>query len=431
MEKAVALDPGYFLAVSDLAVLDVREKNVGAAVERLERFIATAAQPLDALLLLARIEEGAGADRKTVEAVLDRARAASPRSEQVFDQLIALRARRNDVAGQLAAAEQGLAIAPNNQQFLWTVGDLSLRTGRTDRALVVLGKLAALGKENPDFRVTLGMAQLSKQGYEAALTSFRQGLKLAPQRVDLQVATVEAFVAAARIDEATRMLFEVTQGHPGSPVIGELQADIQLAAKQYPEAIASYREALARAPSGALAVKTGKALLLAKQRGTASGFSKDWLKTHPKDTDMWIFDAQVALTLLDEDRAEADYRKALEGRPDDPFVLNNLAWLLERAGDAQALAYAEKAHSLAPANPDLSDTLGWILVQHGQTKRGVELMASASAAAPGKLDIRLRLAKGQIRDGRTSDARLTLQTLLDTAPESDEARESRSLLATL
>lgn len=146
---------------------------------------------------------------------------------------------------------------------------------------------------------------------------------------------------------------------------------------------------------------------------------------------MWVFDAQMASSTKDYDRALSDYRKALEGRPDDPMILNNLAWLLDRTGDAQALVYAEKAHALAPGDANLSDTLGWMLVQQGALKRGVELLESASASAPQQADIKLHLAKAQLKDGRSKDAKNTLQTLQTVAPDSDEAKESKALLSTL
>jgi putative PEP-CTERM system TPR-repeat lipoprotein len=431
MEKAVALDPHYYLAISDLAVLDVRENKIDDARARLKKYIEAVPQPTEALLLLARIEELAGAPPATVQALLDKAHSVAPRSEAVYEQMIGFRARHNDVAGALATAEDGLKIAPNNQLMLTSAGDLAMRLGKFDRAAALFGRLSALGKENPDYFVRLGMAQLALKLNEDALTSFRQGVKTGPQRFDIQVYTVESLIAANRIDEARRLLFDVTQASPNSPVVAEMDADIKLAAKQYPDAIAGYRAALSAHPSADLAVKTGTALLLSKNRGAARQFASDWLAQHPKDSGMWVFDAQMASSAKDYDRALSDYRKALDGRPNDPAVLNNLAWLLDRNNDPQALVYAEKAHTLAPDDANLSDTLGWMLVRQGNVKRGVDLLERASAGAPQQPDIKLHLAKAQIKDGRNKDAKNTLQTLQTVAPDSDEAKESKALLSTL
>lgn len=59
------------------------------------------------------------------------------------------------------------------------------------------------------------------------------------------------------------------------------------------------------------------------------------------------------------DDAEAEYRKAMQALPNNPEVLNNLAWLLhERRKDlAEAEALALKAVQAAPARPEFQDTL--------------------------------------------------------------------------
>ena len=121
----------------------------------------------------------------------------------------------------------------------------------------------------------------------------------------------------------------------------------------------------------------------------------------------------------------------LEQQPNDPLLLNNLAWALWQQKDPQAVAIAQKANTLAPANPAIADTLGWMLVEQGDTKKGLELLEKASAAAPQQRDIALHLAKAQIKDGRKDAARATLQSLMKNAPESVEGKESKDLIATL
>jgi cellulose synthase operon protein C len=57
------------------------------------------------------------------------------------------------------------------------------------------------------------------------------------------------------------------------------------------------------------------------------------------------------------------------------------------------------------------DTLGTLLVEKGETARGVDLLQKASSTAPEDATIRLNFAKGLVRAGRTSDARKELETL--------------------
>ncbi len=70
----------------------------------------------------------------------------------------------------------------------------------------------------------------------------------------------------------------------------------------------------------------------------------------------------------DSERAKAEYEAALEYDPDQPFTLNNLAYLLAEEMDnaAEALPYAKRACRLEPGNPDALDTYGWALAKAGK-----------------------------------------------------------------
>jgi predicted Zn-dependent protease len=57
------------------------------------------------------------------------------------------------------------------------------------------------------------------------------------------------------------------------------------------------------------------------------------------------------------------------------------------------------------------DTLGTLLVEKGDSARGVELLRKAVDLDPGRADIRLNLARALIRPGQTADAKKELDTL--------------------
>jgi Flp pilus assembly protein TadD len=117
--------------------------------------------------------------------------------------------------------------------------------------------------------------------------------------------------------------------------------------------------------------------------------------------------------------------------PDDAMLLNNLAWLYAQAGDPRALATAEKAASLAPASPLAADTLGWILVQKGETARGAALLEKAVAAGPATPAMRYHLAVALSRSGKTAEARRIVGERLQSKARFDDREAAQQLLATL
>ena len=73
-----------------------------------------------------------------------------------------------------------------------------------------------------------------------------------------------------------------------------------------------------------------------------------WIESHPKDKTALL---ALANSYLLEKRFEdviVIYEEVLELDPNNLIALNNLAWYLRDRDPKKALAYAEKAHELAP-----------------------------------------------------------------------------------
>lgn len=93
----------------------------------------------------------------------------------------------------------------------------------------------------------------------------------------------------------------------------------------------------------------------------------------------------------DKLRARALYTALVRTDPGDARAHNNLAHVLLQLGDAKALLHAEKAHALAPGQPQVNDTLGWVLVQQGQLEKGLRYLREAALRAPDNTEIQAHL----------------------------------------
>ena len=121
----------------------------------------------------------------------------------------------------------------------------------------------------------------------------------------------------------------------------------------------------------------------------------------------------------------------LKQTPDNPVVLNNLAWAYQQDKDPRALPTAERALQLAAESPAVLDTLGWILVEQGDTTRGLPLLQKAVSAAPASSDIRYHLALGLNKSGDKANARKQLEQSLAGGKDFPQADEARALLKQL
>jgi Flp pilus assembly protein TadD len=124
-----------------------------------------------------------------------------------------------------------------------------------------------------------------------------------------------------------------------------------------------------------------------------------------------------------------------ERQPDNAVVLNNLALAYQELGDARAGATAEAAYKHAGEQPDVMDTLAWILVGKGGSKedgvRGLALLQKAHALAPKARDIRYHLAAALAQQGDRAGARRELEALAAGDMRFAQADQVRGLLAEL
>ena len=95
------------------------------------------------------------------------------------------------------------------------------------------------------------------------------------------------------------------------------------------------------------------------------------------------------------------------------------------------MEYAEKASQLAPDNPTIMDTLGYILVEQGNTTRGLPLLQKATTIAPEAPEIRYHFVLGLVKSGDKIKARKELEQLLATGKTFPRIEEAKALLKQL
>jgi uncharacterized protein (TIGR03790 family) len=147
-----------------------------------------------------------------------------------------------------------------------------------------------------------------------------------------------------------------------------------------------------------------------------------------------IVEPQLRLANLYElaqeyDKAIERYRRLLEIVPQNPVVLNNLAYgLAVRKNSVQeALPLAEKAHSLAKGSPSVADTLAWIYHLSGQEEKAAKLLEEAARAAPQNAEIHQHFALVSAALGNKLAAEVALQRALEIDPKIRQREEVKQL----
>jgi putative PEP-CTERM system TPR-repeat lipoprotein len=430
-EKALQLKSDYLPAAANLARLDIADKQPDAARKRFEAIVAKNPNNDLALLALAETQAATGVPLKEVAQTIDRAVNANPKSVTARLAAINVQLRLKDAKAALAAAQTASTALPDNPAILAALGRTQLAAGAPNQAVATFTRLANLMPQSPVPLMLTARAHVANKAYDAAIQSIAKALALQPDRLDVHRDAIAVYLAAGRPEDALADARALQKARPKEAAGYVFEGEVLATQKKFGEAARAYAEALSRQPGPVLAIRQHVLLEAAGKRGEADAALARWIREHPKDVATRLYVAESDLRRKDYQAAAKAYREVLALQPENPVVLNNLAWTLSQLKDPAAVEYAEKAHRLAPNSPEVTDTLGWMLVERGDTKRGLELLGQAAAAAPNALAIRIHHAKALAKAGDNAGAKRELESALQSAGENPLRAEAEALLKQL
>lgn len=414
-EKALSLDPAYFPAAANLARLDITDKKPEEAKKRFESVLAKDPKSTQAYLALAEIRGKYGGTTEEVAAVIGKAVTAGPTELAPRLALIDFYLGKKEFKSALSAAHDAAATIPDRPEILDAAGRAETAAGDYNQALATYGKLAALRPDTVLPLLRMAEVEVAAKNKDAAMQDLQKALKIKPDSLEAQRGIIMLNLDAGRVKEAILVAREVQRQRPKEPVGYLYEGDAYATRKAWSDAVTAYRAGLKEVPGNSeLAVKLHAALRAGGSGAEADRVSETWLKDNPKDTRFRLYLAEEASGRKDYAFAIKQYRVLLDAQPDNPAVLNNLAWVAGQIKDPKALEYAEKANRLAPNQPALMDTLAVLLVEKGDKgdiARALELFSKVLATSPQAAMIRLNYAKALIKAGQKSEARTELEQL--------------------
>ena len=429
-EKALQLKPTFFPAAANLAKLDVLENKPDAARKRFEALLATDKKNFGAMAALAEL---AVLQKRPEEATTWLEKAQAENAEAIAP---ALKLGNHYLATKqekkaLTLARKFQAANPANAELIDLLGRAQLANNDAQGALDSYSKLVNVVPKSGMAQMRLASAHAMLKNDSAAADALKRAVALQPGLIQARVAQVELAARRGRVDEALALAREVQAQDAKSPIGFLLEADLHQAQKKPALALAAYDKAMAVNKSGALLIRSAELLKGMGKAKEAQARVAAYAKANPND-------AAVQMYLAESHLAAAEYKPAasiLEGLvkryPTNGAALNNLAWAYSQQKDPRALATAEQAYKVAGTNPAVMDTLGWMLVEQGNTARGLPLLQKAAAGAPESPEIRYHLAVGLHKSGDKNAARKELETLLAQNRPFPQLEEARSLLKAL
>jgi cytochrome c-type biogenesis protein CcmH/NrfG len=351
-------------------------------LERSELTTALGLQPtlLDARLALAR-NLVAAKEAKTALQVLDQ---ASPRQQMS----LAVNVERN-WALQALGSDKELRSSLNKQ----------LRLNRSSDLLIQDAYL-----------------RMRERDYAGARRDADEILQRNPSDAPAARLLAETYISASEPQKGLTRFSELTAAHPSSAPLFDMLGRFELRAGHIAEARQAFDRAKA-ADAGFAAADIALAEL-------------DRREKHPEGARLRLnavvtadprnLTAHLLLANLDEEAndmrsAIARYRSVLAADPSNLSALNNLAYQVATTNPDEALTYAQQAVQIAPGNPSIQDTVGWVYYRKGDHQRAVQHLKVAVDTEPTPRR-QYHLAMGYLKLGDLQQGGRLLQAALKADP---------------
>ena len=270
--------------------------------------------------------------------------------------------------------------------------------------------------------------QANMKDFDGAIATLHNVIALQPDQIAAWSLLAGVYIASGRIDAGIADARKLQKEYPTRAVGFAVEGELLSTQKKLAEAVTAFQNGLAREPIPLLSLRLYMALQAAGKQDQAAAMALRWQKEHPKDVLIRNFQGQQSVRTRDYPAAARQFRAVLDVEPDNTVALNNIAWVLNELGDPKAIEYAEHASELAPFSPNVMDTHGWILVQHGDIARGIALLRKANSIAPQDTEIQLHLAKALLKTGDKAAAKGELEKLAAQTKPSSARDEAQQLL---
>ena len=431
LAKAIALDSSYFPARIALARLNLLENKVKDAKREYQRILTKDPANETAMLDLARISLQEKNDQEMLT-WLNKARRANKASVKSRLLLNKYYQQKNQFEEALKYSSELVDIQPENLTFLKIHASNLIQLKNYSQAIRSYKKMTEIKPDLAEAWYWLGSAQFLWKDYNNARQSFLKVLELQPRNLIARSALIKLELGIRQYQAALNQAQELVRQHPKSQIAFETLGDVLMILKKPAEAIKTYQKALSLHDNNYLLVnKIAKAYALSGRKDKSIQFFEDWLKTHPENIRIRMALALLYQQTQQPEKARTHYEYVIKIQPDNVTAINNLALVYTSLNDPRSFEYAEIAYSLAPENPSVLDTLGWLLLNNGEPERALKLLKQAIVLDPSNFDTRYHYAAALSKNGFNKEARNHLNMIVPVPGRFDSRKEAKKLLESL
>jgi len=343
---------------------------------------------------------------------------------------ILLRARLLQSLGRgqeaMPILQKGIRQNPDDKRLRLTYARLLIEQDRFDEAKGEFSKLVLENPNDDDLRFSLALVCLEAEAWEEAIVYLEE---LIERRSHVDAAHYNLGRAYEALDDNDSALQAYALVGPSNDYLPaqQRQAELLLSQQRSAEASALLAQAREAQPDYAIQLYLIEAEGLSNhgQIEPAWKVITEGLEQFPNDLNLLYTRAMLAEKRDDLAQLETDLRYIIEREPEHAMALNALGYTLaDRTTRYQeAFELITKAHQLAPDDPAILDSLGWVNYRLGNLPEAERLLRQALEKFPDH-EVAAHLGEVLWAQGKQREARRVWRDALEATPDSPILRDT-------
>ncbi len=426
LEQALALDAHDVKTLVALSQADAAQGDLPGAETALRSALALDSTNSEMRLALANllIRRKAFGEADAILAPISGLQAGPT----VQFELARLALARGDLKQANTALDYAIAQQPKDAALVSQTGEVLMQAGQYQAALARFTAASQLAPNNALYWLDEGRAQLGLNQLAAARECFEKAAQLQPRWLPPISALVLIDLKGKDFQRALKRVDDLRASRPDDIDALALRGDVEWAMGDFKAAESTYATAEQRRPNAGIAEKVFRARLAARESNPEQPLLQ-WLALAPHDRSVRSVLGSYYLSEHALQQAAGQFQTILEQVPGDVLALNDLAWVYSEQKDPRAESLAQRAHELAPGQPNVDDTYGWILAREGKNAQALPLLAQAAKVESADPDVQYHYAFALVREGRRTEAQQILSSLLSDKREFASRHDAERLLA--
>jgi tetratricopeptide (TPR) repeat protein len=294
--------------------------------------------------------------------------------------------------------------------------------GQYEAARYELDVVEVLDPQRPSVKVFHALIELEQHQPKAAEKYISALTASIPEQIFLQAQVLQDYGLEPR---HLQQLLDAQVKANHDPVAGLILGHVYYAGADYARAEVAYRRAMGAPRPTALPYYAMAQLEAGRgNRRQAIAYLEQAVVMDPTFPKSYLALGGLYEQEQDYQQARLTYQRGLQHAPQDPTLLNNLAWvhLVLGADLGTAYVHIRKAITLAPEDPDLQDTLAWWYYLAHDYPQAIAVLQKIVKAHPDHALYRYHLGMAYLKSGAREEGQHHLQRALALGIDAEHRR---------